>query len=64
MLTFHNTILTYLFAYKLIANTKQHQQNKKEEDEKKKDTNSNAMSTLKHQTHINAELEQEQKKIK
>jgi hypothetical protein len=58
MLTFHNTILTYLFAYKLIANTKQHQQKKEE------DINSNAMSTLIHQTHINAELEQEQKKKK
>jgi len=36
MLTFHNTILTYLFAYKLLANTKQHQQREEEKKEKKK----------------------------
>jgi transcription initiation factor TFIIIB Brf1 subunit/transcription initiation factor TFIIB len=56
MLTFHSTILTHLFAYKLTANTKQHQQ------KKEKTRNSNAMSTLIHQTHIQTELEQEQKK--
>ncbi len=55
MLTFHSTILTHLFAYKLTANTKQHQQ------KKEKTRNSNAMSTLIHQTHIQTELEQEQK---
>jgi len=53
MLTFHNTILTYLFAYKLLANTKQHQQKEEKEEEKNEnDTNSSSMNTLRHKTYV------------